>query len=54
MSERLAARLEGPDGAPVLALGPSIGTNQGLWDPQAAVLGRRFRLLRSHLTPLLG
>jgi 3-oxoadipate enol-lactonase len=46
MSERLAATLEGPDGAPVVALGTSIGTNQGLWDPQAAVLGRRFRLLR--------
>jgi 3-oxoadipate enol-lactonase len=46
MSERLAATLEGPDGAPVVALGTSIGTHQGLWDPQAAVLGRRFRLLR--------
>ena len=46
MSERLAATLEGPDGAPVLALGTSIGTHQGLWDPQAAGLGRRFRLLR--------
>src|SRR6202012_5081246 len=50
MSERpgatLAASLTGPDGAPVVALGTSIGTNQGLWDPQAAVLGRRFRLLR--------
>ena len=28
------------------ALGTSIGTHQGLWDPQAAVLGRRFRLCR--------
>jgi 3-oxoadipate enol-lactonase len=46
MSERLAATLEGPDGAPVAALGTSIGTHQGLFDPQAAVLGRRFRLLR--------
>lgn len=50
MSEPLAATLvaslAGPDGAPVVALGTSIGTNQGLWDPQAAVLGRRFRLLR--------
>ena len=46
MSERLAATLEGPDGAPVVALGTSIGTSQGLWDHQAAVLGRRFRLLR--------
>src|SRR6201995_2698402 len=43
---RLAASLAGPDGAPVVALGTSIGTNQGLWDPQAGGLGRRFRLLR--------
>jgi 3-oxoadipate enol-lactonase len=46
MSERLAATLEGPDGAPVVALGTSIGTNQGLWDQQAPVLRQRFRLLR--------
>jgi 3-oxoadipate enol-lactonase len=47
MSEvRLVASLEGPDGAPVVALGCSIGTNQGMWEPQAAVLGRHFRLLR--------
>jgi 3-oxoadipate enol-lactonase len=46
MSERLVATLTGPEGAPVVALGTSIGTNQGLWDPQAAVLERQFRLLR--------
>ena len=46
MSERLHATLEGPDGAPVVALGTSIGTSQGLWDPKAAVLARRFQLLR--------
>ncbi|MBV9792673.1 MAG: 3-oxoadipate enol-lactonase [Actinobacteria bacterium] len=46
MSEQLVASLAGPDDAPVVALGTSIGTHQGLWDPQAAVLGRRFRLLR--------
>lgn len=46
MSEQLVATLEGPDGAPVVALGTSIGTSQGLFDQQAAVLGRRFRLLR--------
>ena len=34
MSERLAATLEGPDGAPVLALGTSIGTHQGLFGSQ--------------------
>jgi 3-oxoadipate enol-lactonase len=47
MSEvRLAASLEGPPDAPVVAFGCSIGTNQGMWEPQAAVLGRQFRLLR--------
>lgn len=47
MSEvRLAATLEGPPGAPVVAFGTSIGTSQGIWDAQAAVLGRQFRLLR--------
>ena len=46
MSERLVAALEGPDGAPVVALGTSIGTTQGMWDRQAPVLRQRFRLLR--------
>jgi 3-oxoadipate enol-lactonase len=46
MSERLVATLEGPDGAPVVALGTSIGTTQGMWDRQAPALRQRFRLLR--------
>jgi 3-oxoadipate enol-lactonase len=47
MSEvRLAVTLEGPPGAPVVAFGCSIGTNQGVWEPQAAVLREQFRLLR--------
>jgi len=43
---RLAASLTGPRGAPVLVLGNSIGTTRAVWDPQAAALGKRFRLLR--------
>ncbi|HLI38054.1 MAG TPA: 3-oxoadipate enol-lactonase [Streptosporangiaceae bacterium] len=47
MSEvTLAASLEGPPGAPVLVLGNSIGTARSLWDRQAGVLRRHFRLLR--------
>ena len=46
MSERLVATLEGPNGAPIVALGTSIGTTQGMWDRQAPVLRQRFRLLR--------
>jgi 3-oxoadipate enol-lactonase len=50
MSEvRLVARLYGPDGAPVVVLGNSLGTTSGIWDAQAAVLSRRFRLLRWEL-----
>jgi 3-oxoadipate enol-lactonase len=43
---RLAASLAGPAGAPVLVLGNSLGTTRELWQPQLAVLGARFRLLR--------
>jgi 3-oxoadipate enol-lactonase len=50
MSEvRLVAALEGPSDAPVVAFGTSIGTNQGLWERQAAVLREHFRLLRFEL-----
>jgi 3-oxoadipate enol-lactonase len=50
MSEvRLAASLEGPDGAPVIVLANPIGTTRAIWDAQARVLGRRYRLLRFEL-----
>jgi 3-oxoadipate enol-lactonase len=44
-SVRLSARLDGPDGMPVLVLGNSLGTTSELWRPQLAALGGRFRLL---------
>ena len=43
---RLAASLDGAPGAPVLVLGNSLGTTSELWQPQAAALGAKFRLLR--------
>jgi 3-oxoadipate enol-lactonase/4-carboxymuconolactone decarboxylase len=38
-------RLLGPPGAPVVALGSSIGTHAGMWDPQLPELSRRYRVL---------
>lgn len=47
MSElRLAASLDGPDGAPVLVLGNSLGTSRACWEPLVPALSRHFRLLR--------
>ena len=43
---RLAASLDGPRDAPVLVLGNSLGSTRDLWEPQLAVLGEHFRLLR--------
>lgn len=43
---RLAGSLDGPDGAPVLVLGNSLGTSSAVWDRQVPVLRRHFRLLR--------
>jgi 3-oxoadipate enol-lactonase len=40
-----APELEGPDGAPVLVLGNSLGTSRDCW-PVAPALARHFRLLR--------
>lgn len=43
---RIAWRIEGPEGGPVLMLSNSLGTNMDMWAPQIAALGARFRLLR--------
>ena len=40
---------EGPAGAPVLVLGPSLGTELGLFDAQAQALSDRFRVIRYDL-----
>jgi 3-oxoadipate enol-lactonase len=40
------AELTGPEGAPVLMLSNSLGTNLHMWDDQVAPLTRHVRLLR--------
>lgn len=39
-------RLDGPDGAPVVVLSNSLGTDLTMWDPQMAALAGRYRVLR--------
>jgi 3-oxoadipate enol-lactonase len=47
MSEtRLVSSIEGPAGAPVVILANPLGTTRAIWDAQARVLSRRYRLLR--------
>jgi 3-oxoadipate enol-lactonase len=46
---RLAHRLDGPDGAPVLALAGSLGTTTALWEPQLNAFTAGFRVLRVDL-----
>ena len=43
---QLASRLEGPEGAQVLVLSNSLGTDHTLWAGQVAALAGRFRILR--------
>lgn len=43
---RLAWRMDGPAGAPVVILSNSLGTAMSMWDPQVGVLSRAFRVLR--------
>jgi 3-oxoadipate enol-lactonase len=49
MTAALNFRLDGPDDAPVLVLGPSLGTTLELWAPLPAALTRSWRVLRYDL-----
>jgi 3-oxoadipate enol-lactonase/4-carboxymuconolactone decarboxylase len=45
----LQYRFDGPEDAPVLILGPSLGTTWHMWDRQIAELSRQWRVLRFDL-----
>ncbi|MGW3244663.1 bifunctional 3-oxoadipate enol-lactonase/4-carboxymuconolactone decarboxylase PcaDC [Streptomyces sp. NPDC001070] len=45
----LQHRLDGPQDAPVLVLGPSLGTTWHMWDRQVPELTRQWRVLRYDL-----
>lgn len=39
-------RFDGPEGAPLVTLSNSLGTNLAMWDPQLPALTGRYRVLR--------
>jgi 3-oxoadipate enol-lactonase len=43
---QINVEVSGRDGAPVLMLSNSLGTNLHMWDPQADELSKNFRLIR--------
>ncbi|MFJ4918716.1 4-carboxymuconolactone decarboxylase [Streptomyces sp. NPDC088725] len=45
----LQYRVDGPEDAPVLILGPSLGTTWHMWDRQVPELARQWRVLRFDL-----
>lgn len=49
MTARLHHDVHGPEDAPVLVFGPSLGTDLGLFDAQVAALSRDHRVLRFDL-----
>jgi 3-oxoadipate enol-lactonase len=46
---QLHSSIDGPQDAPVLVLGPSLGTDLGLFDAQVAALSDRWRIVRYDL-----
>lgn len=48
-AETLQYRFDGPEDAPVLILGPSLGTTWHMWDRQIAELSRQWRVFRFDL-----
>ncbi|MFI9213627.1 4-carboxymuconolactone decarboxylase [Streptomyces sp. NPDC053253] len=49
MTSVLHHRTDGPADAPVLILGPSLGTSLAVWDAQVPALARRHRVIRYDL-----
>lgn len=49
MPQRLRYRTDGPDGAPVIVLGPSRRTTLRLWDPVVTHLAEQWQVLRFDL-----
>lgn len=49
MTARLHAVVDGPADAPVLVLGPSLGTDTGLFDAQVAAFADRLQIIRYDL-----
>ncbi|WP_338069266.1 alpha/beta fold hydrolase, partial [Streptomyces antimycoticus] len=45
----LKYQVDGPEDAPVLVLGPSLGTTWHMWDRQIPELSRHWRVLRFDL-----
>jgi len=45
MASPLNHEISGPEDAPVLLLGNSLGTNLSMWEPQVAVLSQRYRVI---------
>lgn len=45
----LQYRLDGPEDAPVLILGPSLGTTWHMWDRQVPELAKSWRIFRFDL-----
>ncbi|AGW94866.1 MULTISPECIES: bifunctional 3-oxoadipate enol-lactonase/4-carboxymuconolactone decarboxylase PcaDC [Cupriavidus] len=43
---RLFYTVDGPESAPAILFSNSLGTNHTMWDPQAAALAGRFRVVR--------
>ncbi|MFI9836160.1 4-carboxymuconolactone decarboxylase [Nonomuraea sp. NPDC051941] len=46
---KLHHRIDGPAGAPLLVLGPSLGTTMEIWQPQLPALTESWRVLRYDL-----
>nr|BFE88283.1 hypothetical protein GCM10020093_108840 [Planobispora longispora] len=46
---RLHHRIDGPADAPLLVLGPSLGTGLAVWEPQLETLTATWRVLRYDL-----